>query len=37
MSQVLLNNDLNHQVVHRYLLNTEGLHGEEPVTGGFKV
>ncbi|KAJ7834734.1 hypothetical protein B0H14DRAFT_3461900 [Mycena olivaceomarginata] len=30
-SQVLLNNEPNHQAARWYLLNTEGIHGEEPV------
>jgi hypothetical protein len=36
-SQVLLNNEPNHQAARWYLLNTEGIHGEEPVVGGSKM
>jgi hypothetical protein len=36
-SQVLLNINPNHQAAHQYLLNTEGLHGEEPVASGSRT
>lgn len=36
-SQVLLNINPNHQAAHQYLLNTEGLRGEEPVASGSRT
>jgi hypothetical protein len=36
-SEVLLNNDPNHQAAHWYLLSTGGFRGEEPVASGSKA